>query len=275
MNILIPTDFSAPAAIAALYGMQLAKSLNGSVTLVWYNAIQTSKKSLAKWKMLEKEMKALAEEDATHLMADLKAEVRQGPPLTFTSISGTNFSVALDDFAQKENFDLIVMGTKGATGMKKVLVGSNAAAVINNSSLPVLVVPETCEYKPFKRIVYSSDLKKLEAEAKTMAKLASLFKAELHVLHIADSLTQTKQAKNLLPELVKACGYSKIIFKELVDEQIDSAIDRYIKEIDADLLSMFTHKLDFYEKLFGKSVTREMAFHSSVPLLAFNKTNEL
>jgi nucleotide-binding universal stress UspA family protein len=138
----------------------------------------------------------------------------------------------------------------------------------------VLVVPETCEYKPFKRIVYASDLKKLEAEAKTMAKLAATFKAELHVLHVANALSNTKQAKSLLPELVKACGYSKIIFKELVDENIASAIDRYLNEVDADLLSMFTHKLDFYEKLFGKSVTREMAFHSSVPLLAFNKTNE-
>ncbi|MCU0382434.1 MAG: universal stress protein [Cyclobacteriaceae bacterium] len=274
MNILIPTDFSTPSAVAALYGMQLAKSLKGSVTLVWFNSIQTSKKSLAKWKLLEKEMKALAEEDAAHLMADLKAEVRQGPTLTYAPITGTNFANALEAYAKKENFDLIVMGTKGATGMKKVLVGSNATAVIDNSSIPVLVVPETCEYKPFKRIVYASDLKKLEAEAKTMAKLAATFKAELHVLHVANALANTKQAKSLLPELVKACGYSKIVFKELVDENIASAIDRYLNEVEADLLSMFTHKLDFYEKLFGKSVTREMAFHSAVPLLAFNKTNE-
>jgi hypothetical protein len=36
---------------------------------------------------------------------------------------------------------------------------------------------------------------------------------------------------------------------------------------------LFTHKLDFYEKLFGKSVTRQLAFHSTVPILTFNKTN--
>jgi hypothetical protein len=41
------------------------------------------------------------------------------------------------------------------------------------------------------------------------------------------------------------------------------------------MLAMFTHKLDFYEKLFGRSVTRQLAFHSSVPLLTFNKTTIL
>ena len=71
--------------------------------------------------------------------------------------------------------------------------------------------------------------------------------------------------------IVKKAGITKIICKVIVNKNIDEAIDYYVAESNADLLAMFTHDVSFYEKLFNRSMTRKMAFHSKIPLLAFRQ----
>jgi len=53
--------------------------------------------------------------------------------------------------------------------------------------------------------------------------------------------------------------------------EITDGIDEFIADVKSDLLTMFTHDLTFLEKLFGKSVTREMSFHTGIPLLTIKK----
>ena len=64
--------------------------------------------------------------------------------------------------------------------------------------------------------------------------------------------------------------YAAAIAKKLKAE-ITDYIDGFITFVKADILTMFTHDLTFFEKLFGKSVTREMAFHTGIPLLTIKK----
>jgi nucleotide-binding universal stress UspA family protein len=44
------------------------------------------------------------------------------------------------EFAERENIDLIIMGTRGRTGFKKLLLGSVASGVVNFAHCPVLVI---------------------------------------------------------------------------------------------------------------------------------------
>lgn len=44
------------------------------------------------------------------------------------------------DFAEKGNFDLIVIGSRGLTGFKKLVLGSVSSGVVSHSAVPVLVV---------------------------------------------------------------------------------------------------------------------------------------
>jgi nucleotide-binding universal stress UspA family protein len=44
------------------------------------------------------------------------------------------------DYAERENIDLIVIGTRGRTGLKKMLLGSVASGVVTYASCPILVV---------------------------------------------------------------------------------------------------------------------------------------
>lgn len=272
MKLLVPTDFSKPSKTALLYAGQMAKKLQGEIIVLWFNSIQSSKKTLSKWKKLEADMIAIAQEDAKQLVEDVRMEVKGNVPYTYHFTSGTSFAESVDSYAVENDVDLIVMGTKGASGVKKLIIGSHAASMIDHSRIPVLVVPEKARFGPLKKIVYASDLYQWDQEIKTIAALAAIYKAAVHVLHISPTSTKNKIDKNLLPEMIKTAGYQKIHYRDIKDDNISKAIDEYIMANDADLLAMFTHKLDNYEKLFGRSVTRQLAFHAHVPLLTFNKT---
>ena len=53
--------------------------------------------------------------------------------------------------------DLIVMGTKGASGLKEVLFGSNTVHVIKNAKCPVLAVPSEFVFESPREILFPSD----------------------------------------------------------------------------------------------------------------------
>jgi len=272
MKLLVPTDFSKPSKTALLYAVHMAKKLQGEITVLWFNSIQSTKQTLSKWKKLEAEMVAIAQEDAQQFVTEVLTEAKSKMTVDYHFTSGPSFADSVDDYAVKNDFDMIVMGTKGATGLKKVLIGSHAASMIDHSRVPVLVIPEKAVFKPWKKMVYASSLYELDQEIKTIAMLASIYEATLHVLHISPASSKEKIDKNFLPELIKTAGYPKIVYQDIKDDNISKAIDTYILDTKADMLAMFTHKLDMYEKLFGKSVTRQLALHAHVPLLTFNKT---
>lgn len=272
MKLLVPTDFSQPSKTALLYAAHMAKKLQGEIIVLWFNSIQSSKKTLSKWKKLEADMIAIAQEDANHLVEEVHKEVKGNIPFTYHFTSGSSFAESVDEYAVKNDVDMIIMGTKGASGVKKLIIGSHAASMIDHSRVPVLVVPEKARFKPLKKIVYASTLYEWEQEIRTIATLAAIYNATLHVLHISPASSRAKIDKNLLPEMIKTAGYQKVIYQDVKDDNISKAIDDYILANDADMLAMFTHKLDTYERLFGRSVTRQLAFHAHVPLLTFNKT---
>ena len=55
-------------------------------------------------------------------------------------ISSPSVVGGIIDFAEKENIDLIVVGTKGRSGLKKLLLGSVASGIVNYAHCPVMIV---------------------------------------------------------------------------------------------------------------------------------------
>jgi nucleotide-binding universal stress UspA family protein len=186
-------------------------------------------------------------------------------------VKGSSFNDTVRKEAKRLRTGLIVMGTKGAGGLKKVVMGSNTTSIIEISHVPVLAVPEHAAYKSIRNIVYASDLKNLEKELKILAPYVEKFNCTVHLLHIISSGKDVDAIEEKIEKAMKKVGYKNYVTLVLVDEDIDGAIDQYVSVAKADLLTMFTHQLSFYEKLFDRSITRKMAFHSKIPLLAFKQ----
>lgn len=275
-TILVPTDFSRLSKVAVSYAIGLAKKIDAKIMLLSVVNGSASSKALMSWKKFEESMIKTAQQDADQLIGEFKVE-KGKLDISYRHVVGFPVVDKIEQFAVKNEVDLIVMGSKGATGLKKIMMGSNAAAVIDNSSVPVIVVPGKARFKSIRKLVYATDAKNFQKEVKAVAGFAQLVDASMEVLHVMDDSFKKEikgeEARISREKLIEMAMYPKIHLHVVRSKNVVDGVDDFVDRQKADLLAMFTHRLDFYEKLFGKSVTRALALHSSVPLLAFNKTN--
>lgn len=273
MKILIPTDFSKLSKVAVVYAANLAKKLSAEITLlhVVYVGGPGRSQTAVKTQPIEQTLMKISLRDMEKVIKEIRKEV--GPEIKITQkiIEGYPIEEIVEKIAGQNDIDLIIMGTKGAGGLKKVVVGSNAAAVIGNSKIPVIAVPRYARFKNIKHIVYASDMLALTKEVKTLITFARLFNATMYLFHVLSGPGEKIDAAEIKKELIRKYKYPKVSVHISANDDVMEAIDEYIADVEADMLAMFTHKPTFFEKLFGKSITREMAFHSQVPLLAIKK----
>lgn len=272
MNILVPTDFSKLSLVAIEYAISMANRINGSVTLlhVMDNFVKPTRASMQEEaKAISREASVLARQRFEPIVAEAEKLSKTGNPIVVKIRKGRSFSNTVRLFAKRNQIELIVMGTKGASGLSKYVLGSNTVSVMDASRIPVLAVPARARFNNFKNIIYAADLKYLESEIGLLKPYLKLLDATLHVLHVCDKTKSEEELQNKVKSILKQVDYRKSTVMIKSGKPIDRVIDSYVKELKADMVAMFTHKRTAYENLFHRSVTKKMAFQSHVPLLAF------
>jgi nucleotide-binding universal stress UspA family protein len=186
-NILFATDFSPAADAAAPIAIQVARRYGAKVYGVHVNRFDdytaTAPNAWAAMaKAAEKETKA----DAGRLNEQL-----QGIEHEVVIGEGNTWEVVSNLIEQKE-IDLIVLGTRGRTGLEKVILGSVAEQILRQSPCPVLTVgphvnPWSDEYVKMREIVYATDLATDAPVAAPYAiSLAQENQAHLVLLHVIE-----------------------------------------------------------------------------------------
>jgi len=142
-KILVPTDGSEYSIKASKFAVDLAQLKKAKIVALHVSAIylQPTFQSGVPYidsPVLTKEEEKFAymcTQSVAKLARDLELEVEE-------RIIGTGTSVVytICEFARREGCDLIVVGAKGRTGIRKLLVGSVSMGVVTNASCPVLVV---------------------------------------------------------------------------------------------------------------------------------------
>lgn len=272
INLLVPTDFSDLSLVAIEYAVKMANRMNGTVTLlhVMDNVVKPTRVSMREEaKAIGREASALAKERFVPIVEEAEQFNKTGNPIVVKIRKGRSFSNTVRLFAKRNQIGMIIMGTKGASGITKYVLGSNTVSVMDASRIPVLAVPARAQFKNFKNIVYAADLKFLESEVHTMKPILKLLDATLHVLHVCDKTKNGEQLQLDVKNILRQVDYRKSTVMIKSGKPVDRTIDSYVKELKADMVTMFTHKRTAYENLFHRSMTKKMAFQSHVPLLAF------
>ena len=267
-KIIVPTDFSKAAESAANYATWLAQKLSAKVELVHVLGINTSENSLHNWRTLETQMIASANEGAARLMESIRTPVE----VTYKHLKGSPFEGVISDYATKSKIDMVVIGSRGASGVKRALFGSNAAKLVDTCPKPVVVVPAEFEFDGIKKILYATDMIHLDEEIKTVVRLAKPFDAEITILHITDEDARKRDRSNLKEILWRIADYKKIDFMVIGKEDVVAGIEEAISSTKPDLLAMFTHQRDVRDKILGRGVTRQLAFLNRLPLMVINRT---
>jgi nucleotide-binding universal stress UspA family protein len=161
-------------------------------------------------------------------------------------------------------YDFIVMGTKGASGLKEVFIGSVAGAVISRTKAPVLVVPGSYLYRPLNEIVFAiSGIPFSTASVvEPLRKLAILHSCKINVQHVAeDKKLDLEKILSTIEDLAPSVTYA------FGDGNINQYLNDYLTKEDARLLCLVRSKKDFFSRLFDGSVTLKQTFSSPIPLL--------
>ncbi len=271
VNILVPTDFSDLSKVSIKYALKMAKNLNANITILHVIIrIQPTRASVRfKLQSLEREMDKYTNEDLEDLKTIVSKWNKGGIPVQYKIAKGNNFHDTVKTEAKKLRSGLIVMGTRGASGLKKVIVGTNTTAVIERSTIPVLAIPELATHTGFKKIIYATDLKDVDGEIIRLKPYLEIFSSSVHVVHVVDNDKKVEAAKDSIAKAFQKFDSKKLKIEVLVNKDIGKALDEYLLEQNADLVCMFTHQHSFYDKLFNRGQTKKIAFQSKVPLLAF------
>jgi len=137
-NIVIATDGSKNSQKAISHGIEIAK-LSGAIVHALY-VVNTSSTISENWTAGKETIYNIMKDDGQKVVSKVKKiGIDSGVEVREVILEGYP-SNEIIYFAENNNIDLIVMGTLGATGLERFLMGSVAEKVIRNSRVPVLVV---------------------------------------------------------------------------------------------------------------------------------------
>ncbi len=246
MTILVPADFSNASKVATYYAIGLAKKLEADIKVLHVVQVNSSGETLLKLRKLQEQLMEIAHEDGTAFLQEIQKKIRgKKPNISLHFKEGFDFVRTVNQFLKETDADLIVMGTTGASGLKKLL-GSNTAALMNHATVPVLAVPDRAKFSALNKLVYATDLKHTEYEMQTVTMFAQRLGARVEVLHVAKDESVHLNAKDYVKALRELTKYNKIGFSLVKGKNIPQAVDSFVKKQKAKLLITFTHQLSFF-----------------------------
>lgn len=274
-SILVPTDFSSNANIAIAYACELARSLGAKITILNVHTPAPNQYDVAS--VLIKQELERARELANEKLKDISIKIKEGYNLeckTLFKVGGIIDSI--EDVIDSGDSDFVIMGTRGASGLDKILFGSNASKVIEVVKCPVLAIPAECTFNTPKRIAFATDFNNDELNhINQLISIAGAFNAELMLVHITTDKAAMQSEEMLKRNFAKRVGeltdYAPINYFVKYEEDVVRALDSFIELAGSDWLSMLTHKRSVLERFYNPSLTKEMAYQTKVPLLAIKK----
>jgi len=264
MKILVPLDFSENSFKALEFAIGLADKKHGKiilvhvVELVYDFASQSALALEAMFKDAEKLMKKT-----------IKTYEDSGVPMEYQVIEGTA-AVTIARIAEEQNTTLIVMGTQGASGIKKTLMGTVTVNVVKEASCPVLVVPAKAKISEVKKVTLALEFANHEEEfLDWMVNMAKKWSFGFEVLHIQTSqgFLEDLSVLGIESYLGKKYPGLPVRIHTFYAESPNDGLDLYLDERDDMILVMCHEHRNLWEQIIKKSHSIQMAYHTHIPLL--------
>jgi nucleotide-binding universal stress UspA family protein len=273
-KILVPTDFSENANYAIQFALNLAAQSESAVHLV--HAVSASKKAGHFSSGVEELILEEKHAEMSKLLATLRVDFPAHLSLT-GSIQQDYVIDAIITECDKIKADLVIMGTEGASGLKKWLVGSTTNALIKNTKLPVLAVPISSTKFTLAKICLALDLSKpVNTDALSpILSLCKKFNTQLDLLHVvSEKTTATTPIHQSLEVVLKNQKINYRAYQTIAKQssEIDDAILLFAKDSKANLVCILnqSEQRGWWQNLFHSSVSEEIAYQTNIPLLVLH-----
>lgn len=275
-NILFPTDFSEPANNAFRYALWFADKYGASIELVHVIYPEAEPMDFPVLVGQSTKVRAEAAREVMKIFVDSTlAQIQAGHqlqniPNVISDIQTGAPASVIADIAKRDDVDMVIMGTHGEHNALEKIFGSVTTATMQRVECPVLVVPENVTFEHISTLAYATDLEVADPyHIWETCRLLEPFSPILHVVHIQQKPSESKsmemkELENFFAGKAPALQVKYHYFgaRDVVEELSDFA-----EAWEIDLMVMQRPHRGFFERIFHRSVSREMALLSNTPLL--------
>jgi nucleotide-binding universal stress UspA family protein len=279
-NIIVATDFSESATTAYHYARQMATHLNASLTVVnvyelpvldptipnAYAYIPDIKELQKNAEMRLSKFVHETEDDNDTTMVASRVKVKTQAYIGFPADK-------LIELSENPDTDLIILGTVGEQGLLTKLFGSVAIKVMQEAQCPVLLVPQSAEYKNIHHILYAASPESAYNKTVNMAiDFAKHFVSAIHFVHIDAVFENPKvntsaQFKKILDEKAPNLPYT---IENVASKSVGEGISSYCLRNHVDLVISVTHHRKFWNNLIHHSISKDLVWQAHLPILCLH-----
>lgn len=268
-KILVPIDFS-PCADNALHAaIHLAKRMNAS--LMVYHAIEAAiynEAAEAFYDAADEENRA---ENAFNRLRDRMPELSEVSHELHSTVGPIIDEIS--GLVKAIRPDLVIMGTKGVSGVYEVLLGSTAYQVMRSLPIPVLVIPENSNVEKITSIALAGDYKPIQPEVLNPIKMMTeLDGADIHVVHISGDESLNEDQVSEARKINRYLKNYRHHYHLISSDDVETGLQEYCDKNEIDILAMIPRKHNLFDRIFDSGDTKTMIFHAKIPILAIPET---
>lgn len=275
-NILLPTDFSENSWNAIRYILELYKAesctfhiLNTYTPVIPNNRFMASslQPSIIDAGSMESSLRGLA-----NILEQIKKTFKNKNH-SFKTISSFNLLIdEIKNVIDTKSIDLIVTGTKGASGIEEVFLGSNTVRIIKSiRNCPVLTIPKDFSYIQPQEVVFATDFKRYysASELEPLIDLAKSFKATIRIVYVQNKIKALSEIQQFNLDMLRKYFGKIDHYVHTVSElnSVSKTLEVFADELDIHLLAMLNYQHSYMERMTREPVVKQVAFHTQVPLL--------
>ncbi|MBO3115965.1 universal stress protein [Winogradskyella sp. DF17] len=278
-SVLLPTDFSENSWNAIEYALEYLKDKPCVFYLLHVNTLSHSILNDPTYRdstnVIEEVYTKPSKVQLLKLMKRI-SKVSNNKAHRFYSIVDNGFfiDVIRNQIIDKQ-IDLIVMGTKGASGLKKIIIGSNAGDVIVKVKCTTLIVPENAKYQTIEEIAFPTDFSSFN-NFKTLNPLMDVIEeygAKLSFLHVNKKNTELNieqhRNKELLEDFFNGFDYD---FYFLSNKRLEDAVQCFTESRAVDMIAMVAKNLNYFQQLLFNTRVENISYHTEIPFLVLHET---
>ena len=276
------TDFSKSAEHAAEYACLMADKLHAHILLyhAFYVPLPVPVMTGAPpyyhdHKKTQDDVMTQMEYLSQHLAKKLTKKHIKMPVIDIMSESGTIGDNIDDVIHQKRGITWIVMGDKSKKeeGIGHFISGSDTYSILERTIKPVFLIPEKAILKVPQKIGFATDMAKNDHKyLQNLIDIARIFDAEVIVIHVVThklTVEEKVQLADYFNKLKAKTNYDKIVYEDIVGQDVSVALNKFSHISDLDMLAMIHRKYDFFERIFHDSITKKIIKYHHLPLIIF------
>ena len=280
-KLLIPTDFSENAMNAIKYGLELFKYEICEVYIMHAYADEVFQLDPFMAPAQLDEVKKRILKKVNSELNNSEEQIKSfSPNPQHTVFSIAKFGSLIDeanDLVELKNIDLLIMGTRGKTGDKKLTFGSNTLQVIKYVKCPVLAVPDTYHDMHPRNILFSTDflLPYKRREIKLLCNLAKSYAAFLHLVYISGNKDLSLRQQNNKAFFESIATGIEMDFEKVQGNDITETINGYLQKNEIDLLVMVNSRHSYLESILYTSTIEKIGLEIQIPFLVLQNVQRV